>query len=91
MGVHGRLRANKCRGLKKEGGNLLRGIPPTKKALTLYQRQSLHGSFKPLTSSAEANLTHAIITDRSAKASGFCSHFNKFFLLYLASPSLHSP
>jgi hypothetical protein len=26
----------KCRGLKKEGGNLLRGIPPTKKALTPY-------------------------------------------------------
>jgi hypothetical protein len=22
----------KCRGLKKEGGNLLRGVPPTKKA-----------------------------------------------------------
>src|SRR5438105_2904640 len=32
----------KCRGLKKEGGNLLRGVPPTKKAPTLVQRRSPH-------------------------------------------------
>ena len=27
-----REKIKKCRGVKKEGGNLLRGIPPTKKA-----------------------------------------------------------
>ena len=44
MGVHGRLRAIKCRGLKKEGGNLLRGTPPTKK----LQRFTSAGAFVAL-------------------------------------------
>jgi hypothetical protein len=30
--------------LKKEGGNLLRGVPPTKKAPAAVKRRSLHGS-----------------------------------------------
>src|SRR4029079_8084854 len=36
----------KCRGLKKEGGNLLRGVPPTKKAPTLVSAGALIGSFR---------------------------------------------
>jgi hypothetical protein len=39
----------KCRGLKKEGGNLLRGIPPTKKASAPVQRRSPLGSVNSLT------------------------------------------
>src|SRR5436190_18620790 len=48
-------------GLEKEGGNLLRGVPPTKKAPTLFQRRSPLGSISPLTPSARSVTTMPVI------------------------------
>src|SRR5947207_2378231 len=69
-------------GVEEGGGEPSSGIPPTKKAPTLYQHRSLHGSFKfrpPTSSAAGVDRTPVIILPRRTKASGTFSKIT-FFL-----------
>src|SRR5256885_3092108 len=69
-------------GVEEGGGEPSSGIPPTKKAPTLYQHRSLHGSFNfrpPTSSAAGVDRTPVIILPRRAKARGTCLKITFFF------------
>src|SRR5436309_2567482 len=76
-------------GVEEGGGEPSSGIPPTKKAPTLCQHRSLHGSFNfrpPTSSAAGVDRTRVIIRLGQMKASATFSK-NKFFSDFAQAPA----